>query len=57
MTLGGRFEMLGWGLFFLSGVVFLAGALRAGDPWTTWGSVAWLAGVVFFLWDFRSRRR
>ena len=57
MTLGGRFEMLGWGLFFLSGVVFLVGALRDGDPWTTWGSAAWLAGVVFFLWDFRSRRR
>lgn len=57
MTLGGRFELLGWGLFFISGVVFLAGALRAGDWWVAWGSAAWLAGVVFFLLDIPSRRR
>jgi len=57
LTLGGRFEMLGWGLFFLSGVAFLVGALRAGDWWTTWGSAVWLAGVVFFLLDIPSRRR
>lgn len=55
--MGGRFELLGWGLFFVSGVIFLAGALRAGDWWVAWGSAAWLAGVVFFLLDIPSRRR
>ncbi len=54
--MGGRFELAGWGLFSVSGVLFLVAALRAGDALLLWGSITWLAGVAFFLVGIRSRR-
>ena len=56
MMSGGRFELAGWGLFTISGVVFLVAALRDGDPLLLWGSITWLAGVGFFLAGHRRRR-
>jgi len=53
---GGRFELIGWCLFTVSGVVFLAAALRDGDALLLWGSITWLAGVGFFLAGIRGRR-
>ena len=53
---GGRFELFGWYLFTVSGVMFLVAALRAGDPLLLWGSITWLAGVGFFLAGIRGRR-
>jgi len=53
---GGRFELVGWCLFTVSGVVFLAAALRDGDPLLLWGSITWLVGVGFFLAGIRDRR-
>ena len=53
---GGRFEVIGWGLFTVSGVMFLIAALRAGDALLLWGSITWLAGVGFFLAGIRRRR-
>lgn len=53
---GGRFEVVGWGLFTVSGVMFLIAALRAGDALLLWGSITWLAGVGFFLAGIRGRR-
>ena len=53
---GGRFELAGWGLFTISGIVFLFAALRDGDALLLWGSITWLVGVGFFLAGIRSRR-
>ena len=53
---GSRFELVGWGLFTVSGIVFLIAALRDGDPLLLWGSITWLAGVAFFLAGIRRRR-
>lgn len=52
---GGKFELVGWGLFTVSGVVFLVAALRDGDALLLWGSITWLVGVGFFLASIRSR--
>ena len=52
---GGRFELVGWCLFTISGFVFLVAALRDGDPLILWGSITWLAGVAFFLVGNRRR--
>ena len=52
---GGRFELVGWGLFTISGFVFLAAALRDGDSLLLWGSITWLVGVAFFLAGLRRR--
>ena len=52
---GGRFELIGWCLFTVSGVMFLVAALRAGDALLLWGSITWLAGVAFFLAGHRRR--
>ena len=46
---GGRYEWIGWGLFTVSGVVFLVAALRDGDGLLVWGSITWLVGVAAFL--------
>ncbi len=53
---GGRFELIGWCLFTVSGIVFLAAALRDGDSLLLWGSITWLVGVGFFLAGVRGRR-
>ena len=53
---GSRFELVGWGLFTVSGVVFLIAALRDGDSLLLWGSITWLVGVGFFLAGIRRRR-
>lgn len=53
MTPGGRFDLVGWGLFTVSGIVFLVAALRDGDMLLVWGSIAWLVGVAFFLAGYR----
>ena len=42
-------------MFTISGVVFLATALRDGDMLLVRGSITWLAGVVAFLSGVRSR--
>lgn len=52
---GGRFELVGWSLFTVSGVMFLIAALRAGDALLLWGSITWLVGVGFFLAGVRGR--
>ena len=52
---GGRFEMAGWGLFSVSGVLFLVAALRVGDALLLWGSITWLLGVALFLIGLRRR--
>ena len=44
-------------MFTISGIVFLAAALRDGDMLLVWGSITWLAGVAFFLAGLRSRGR
>jgi len=53
---GSRFEPAGWIMFTVSGVVFLAAALRDGDQLIFWGSVTWLVGVGFFLSGYFSGR-
>ncbi len=53
---GGRFELAGWVLFSVSGVLFLVAALRAGDALLLWGSITWLAGVAAFLVGLGRRR-
>jgi len=55
---GGRFELIGWCLFTVSGVMFLVAALRAGDALLLWGSITWLVGVAAFLagWARRGKR-
>lgn len=55
---GGRFELFGWCLFTVSGVMFLVAALRAGDALLLWGSITWLVGVAAFLagWARRGKR-
>lgn len=53
---GNRFELAGWGLFTVSGILFLVAASRAGDALLLWGSITWLAGVGFFLSGIRRRR-
>ena len=55
---GTRFELAGWGLFTVSGIVFLVAALRDGDALLLWGSITWLAGVAAFLagWSRRQER-
>ena len=52
---GGKLELIGWCLFTVSGIVFLAAALRDGDPLLLWGSITWLVGVGFFLAGHRRR--
>ncbi|WP_420431184.1 hypothetical protein [Candidatus Poriferisocius sp.] len=52
---GNRFDLAGWGLFTVSGVVFLIAALRDGDALLLWGSITWLAGVAFFLVGLKGR--
>ena len=44
-----RFQLVGWGLFMLSGVIFFIQGVRTGDLLTLAGSVAWMIGVVFFV--------
>ena len=53
---GGRFEVAGWALFSVSGLLFLVAALRAGDALLLWGSITWLVGVAFFLVGIKGRR-
>lgn len=52
---GGKLELAGWGLFTVSGFVFLVAALRDGDALLLWGSITWLVGVGFFLAGVRGR--
>ena len=52
---GGRFEVAGWALFSVSGVLFLIAAIRAGDALLLWGSITWLLGVALFLIGLRRR--
>ncbi|MCY4371840.1 MAG: hypothetical protein OXF41_21020 [bacterium] len=54
--MGGRFDLIGWVLFTISGIVFLLAALRDGDILLLWGSITWLVGVVFFLAGHGRRR-
>ena len=56
MMTGGRFDLAGWGLFAVSGVVFLIAALRDGDTLLAWGSITWLAGVAAFLTGYLRQR-
>jgi hypothetical protein len=53
---GSQFEVAGWALFSVSGVLFLVAAIRAGDPLLLWGSITWLLGVALFLIGVRGRR-
>lgn len=54
---GGKFELAGWILFSVSGVLFLIAAWREGDPLLLWGSIAWLVGVAAFLVGLGRRRK
>jgi hypothetical protein len=45
-------ELTGWLLFAASGVGFVVAGLRAGQPWTVWASVLFLAAVLCFLIPF-----
>lgn len=55
-----RFELVGWVLFLLSAVAFLAQAVAQGDVLAGIASLLFFAGVVAFLLPFlrpaRSRR-
>ena len=44
-----RLQLIGWGLFMASGVIFFVQGVRAGDWLTVAGAVAWMVGVVFFV--------
>ena len=48
MMTDGRFDLAGWVLFAVSGVVFLIAALRDGNTLLARGCVTWLAGVAAF---------
>ena len=52
--MGGKYDLLGWSLFTVSGVAFLIAAGREGDTLLVWGSITWLAGVGFFMAGYRS---
>lgn len=56
MMTGGRFDLAGWALFAVSGVVFLIAALQDGNTLLAWGCIAWLAGAAAFLTGYRRHR-
>lgn len=42
-------DRIGWLLFTLSGVIFLAGGIVNGDPWSIVASIPWLVGCGLFM--------
>ena len=56
---GGIYEMAGWAFFGISGVFFLIIAIRDGDTLVLWSAIAWLLGVMAFVygrWGPQTRR-
>lgn len=46
-----KFELMGWFLFLVSGVFFLADALESGDKTALGSAITWMLGVGFFIWS------
>lgn len=45
--------LIGWFLFMISGLFFLADAIETGDRTALGAAVTWLLGIVFFVWSMR----
>lgn len=47
-----RWVLLGWLMFTISGLFFLADAIESGDKTALGSAITWLLGVVIFLFGF-----
>lgn len=48
-----RWVQLGWFMFTVSGIFFLADAIESGDKTALGSAVTWLVGVAIFLFGGR----